>query len=64
MLTKLNKHFHRKKDQVFILRCQPLKRYTKRGQPVQTEVNFYIGTIEHFCPYKPRLKPKPSLAEL
>jgi hypothetical protein len=27
-------------------------------------VNFYIGTIEHFCPYKPWLKPKPSPAEL
>jgi hypothetical protein len=27
-------------------------------------VNFYVGTIEHFYPYKPWLKPKPSLAEL
>jgi hypothetical protein len=27
-------------------------------------VNFYVGTIEHFCPYNPRLKPKLSLAEL
>jgi hypothetical protein len=27
-------------------------------------VNFYVATIEHFCPYKLWLKPKLSLAEL